>query len=217
MPYRNSVEILKFPVRARLRNPKHTLVIEADGKVSVEKKEGGSCLVVQHPDPSSVTFRPFLEFWAVVFADENPRSLAFNQLVRDLIAGRVQQDIDCPYLFIDIEGADPTKDWAYPVLKADLWNGSIVNYNPDPHFVNQAYALAENTRVKFYNVISECEDGNAFNNGYSVSVTNEAGKFPEFHPEYDRAFLRNDIMKLGETMLGFDLKPQSSAGPDIRY
>ena len=67
---------------------------------------------------------------------------------------------------------------AFGLLKADHY-GNLSDYNPDDHYVNRGYGLAEDPRVKFYTVIEDF-DGNDFPVGYAVGVSRVPGTVPEF-------------------------------------
>ena len=98
MIFESDVDCLIYPVRATLRNGQ-SLVVREDGKVfcgenGMESKLLASCA------PQSPAFRPFMVFWAVIFV-KNHLSVAFNQMVSDMLSGSMEQDRDCPNLFID--------------------------------------------------------------------------------------------------------------------
>jgi len=176
----NSVEVTKFPVSVTLRDGQTTVTVHKDRGIVTAAVRGHHTSVVAHHSTASRSYRTFLEFWGVVFADEAKTSLAFNQLIPDLLAGRIQQDIDCPYLFLDMTNDHGDIEGARPLLKANKYGGTIEAFNPDDFYANQGFALEEDPRVKFYCVIEDCE-GNDFPVGYAAGVTQVAGQEPEFN------------------------------------
>lgn len=175
----NSIECTEFPVKANLRDRMTVLNVHEDGRVFVQQS-GQSPMLIAQCDQSSPAFRAFLEFWAIVFAKGNSDSLAFNQLVEELVTGRVTQDEDCPYLFIDkdhLVGEASNPLW-HPLIEARA-DGTIKTFNPDPFYRNAGFVLTSNPRIKFYMVIEDFE-GNDLPSGFCAGVTTEAGKLPVF-------------------------------------
>lgn len=177
----NRVECTPFPVNAKLRDGKTNIRIDkCAGSVYITcgATPRPSAILARH-DPSSPSYRTFLEFWGCVFAELSNQSLAFNQLVTEMKYGRIRQDKDCPYLFMDMMQAHPEIEGAFVLLKADHY-GNLSEYNPDGHYVNRGYGLAEDPRTKFYTVIEDF-DGNDLPVGYAVGVSRVPGAFPEFN------------------------------------
>jgi hypothetical protein len=99
----------------------------------------------------------------------------------DLAAGRVEQDPDCPHLFFDKFREDTLSDGSviYPLL--EVTDSALVGpYNPDPYYLNEAYVLARNPRVKLYALIEDC-DGHDVVTGAYVGVPNLPGEKPVFN------------------------------------
>jgi hypothetical protein len=179
--YMNSVEWTKFPVQAYLRDEKTIITVDKDTGSVTAKTVGSdtSGTTIASHNTSLPSYRAFLEFWGVVFGSLSKTSIAFNQLVAELKAGRLRQDEDCPYLFMDMTQPHGGIEGAFALLKADHL-GELSDYNPDPHYVNQAFGLAEDNRIKFYTVIEDFE-GNDFPVGYAVGVSRVPGQVPEFN------------------------------------
>ncbi|WP_372997694.1 hypothetical protein [Marinobacter sp.] len=193
----NRVECTSFPVNAKLRDGKTNIRVDkCAGSVYITCGDTPrpSAILARH-DPYSPSYRTFLEFWGCVFAELSDQSLAFNQLVTELKYGRIRQDKDCPYLFMDMMQPHPEIDGAFALLKADNY-GNLSEYNPDDHYVNRGYGLAEDPRVKFYTVIDDF-DGHDFPVGYAVSVSRVPGRVPEF--DFDSIVQdKEGILKVGK-------------------
>lgn len=208
---RSRLDCVVFPVRAMLRDGVTSLVVREDGKVFCGDQLTESKLVAQC-SPESPAFQPFMFFWSVVFI-ENRLSMDFNTLVRELLAGNLEQDQDCPTLFFDklctVECSDgipfvskpsdkDAKVLGYKVFQADEY-GVVKAYNPDSFYMNSCYALAEDTRIKFYQVIKDFE-GNDFPHGWSASVVTIAGRPPVFDPDF-RTRDDADLPEMGKILL----------------
>jgi len=176
----NSVEVTKFPVKVSLRDGQTIITVDKDwGLVTASVGDTPATVIAKH-SPTSGAFREFLEFWGCVFADEVKTSLAFNQLIQELLAGRMRQDTDCPYLFLDMTQDHGDIEGARPLLEARKYGGTIEAFNPDDHYCNQAFALEEDPRVKFYCIIEDFE-GNDYPVGYAAGVTAVGGQKPTFN------------------------------------
>lgn len=210
----NSLDYVVFPVRATLRDGETSLVVREDGKVFCGKAPTEHKLLAEC-SPESPAFHPFMFFWAVVFI-ENRLSLALNQVVSDMLSGRMEQDRDCPSLFIDkarvfMSEQDKEKVLAYQVLKADN-DGNLTYYNPDPYYVNCCWALADNTRIKHF-VIIEDHYGHDLPVGWSVGITKQAGVPPVFDHSY-RTDNDLEILAMGEALLEAQPEPAHAKLPE---
>lgn len=210
----NSLEVTTFPVRVQLRDKGTSLVVREDGKVFCGPHLTENKLVAQC-SPDSPAFRPFMFFWAVVFR-ENSLSLANNQMVKDLISGDMEQDRDCPDMFIDKRNAypmdsNPDTPFRCMVLKADH-DGNITPYNPDSHYVNTCWALADNTRIKFH-VVIEDHYGHDLPVGWSVGITTQAGSPPKFNRSY-LARRDEDVQEMGRALLKECPEPAPAPEPE---
>lgn len=169
-----------FPVTVEMRNPGLSIEVQADGRV-VSHCTNRPSVIIAHHAPTRPGFSEFMEFWGRTFALRGKRSLALNQLVVDLAAGRIEPDFDCPHLFIDKSREEEllSGDIIFPVLEVTA-DGAVREYNPDEHFLNEAYALANNPRVKVFANIGEDMDGNDVVTGMRVGTTKVPGAYPVF-------------------------------------
>lgn len=170
----------RFPMSVALRNPNLSVEVQADGRILAHCASRPS-VVIAHHAPTRPGFSEFMSFWGQTFALRGKRSLALTQLVTDLAAGRIEPDFDCPYLFIDKFREEEllSGDAIFPVLEVTV-DGAVREYNPDEHFLNEAYALASNPRVKLFAHIDEDMDGNDVVTGLRVGTTTVPGAFPVF-------------------------------------
>lgn len=169
-----------FPVVVGLRNPNVRVQVMEDGRVLALCSNRESSMVIARCEPSKPGFDAFLSFWALTFPAHSKTSLALTQLVMDLAAGRIEQDPDCPHLFFDKCRADTLRDGSliYPLLEV-TGAGLVREYNPDTYYLNESYALANNTGVKFFPLIEDFE-GNDVMNGMLVGVSLVPGERPSF-------------------------------------
>ncbi|KXS54993.1 MAG: hypothetical protein AWU57_589 [Marinobacter sp. T13-3] len=125
----------------------------------------------------------FIHFWLATVMIDNCDSWPFAQLIRDMAALKVNQDADCPHLFIDYRRSrHEGSTHLYAMLKATD-KGTVTDYNPDLFFRNQAYALASNQRVK---VFSPIYNNPILPRRLVAGVVTTAGDFPAF--DHDRPF-----------------------------
>lgn len=210
MVYANSVEMTTFPVTVPLRDGRTKIVVNKSMGL-VTATIGDQVSPIAEHNTSAPSYRSFLEFWGVVFAQQCETSLAFNQLIQELLAGRLKQDDDCPYLFMDTTQKHGDVEGAHPVLLAQS-NGNLLPFNPDDYYMNQAFALADDPRVKFYVVIEDFE-GNDFAVGYSTGVSMNPGELPEFREDalsQDKAGIMEAARK-GKTSHSMSVTP----APDV--
>ena len=200
-----------YPIRAMLRDGATSVAVYRDGRVLCGPEGSEDALVVQG-NTESPAFGHFMFFWASTFP-ENRLSMDFNTLVRELLAGNLEQDQDCPTLFFDklktmkSSNGVPLIPQApdherrvlgYKVFQADEY-GNVKGFNPDSFYMNSCYALAEDTRIKFYQVIKDFE-GNDFPHGWSASIVTIAGRPPIFDPDF-RSRDDSDLPKMGAILL----------------
>lgn len=146
------------PVIAKIRNPNVFVEIHSTGSV-LARCAGKQTVQIAACDPASPVFEAFMRFWQGTFASFSQSSLGLTQLVMDLAAGRIGQDSDCPYLFIDT--LRPKKllsgDTILPVLEVTV-NGGVRDYNPDTVFLSEAFALSTDLRIKVFPHIEPSDD-----------------------------------------------------------
>lgn len=176
----HNVDQARFPMTVALRNPNLTVEVQADGRIVAHCASRPS-VVIAHHSPTRPGFSEFMSFWGRTFALRGKRSLALTQLVTDLAAGRIEQDFDCPHLFIDKAREETllSGDAIFPVLEVTV-DGLVREYNPDEHFLNEAFALASNPRVKLFAHIEDI-DGNDEVTGMRIGIPVTPGERPEFN------------------------------------
>lgn len=179
MPSTYPFNQLNFPVIVELRNPNLSVEIQENGRVLAHCASRPS-VVIAHHQPSSPGFEAFMTFWGIRFNHNSKRSLALTQLVMDLAAGRIEQDRECPYLFIDkyrkerLEGGE----LVYPMLEVTC-DAGVRAYNPGDYLITEAYALAADPQIKLFPCIEDVE-GNDIIVGMWAGVTDVSGERPVF-------------------------------------
>jgi len=201
MLYSRYIDPTIFPKHHKLRDNKTVVTVHKEGKVTAKCGDEPEVVIAEMTNDAPA-FLIFMDFWTSVFSEEYFSSLAFNQLVVELMAGRLAQDPYNPFLFLDMTRPHGSIKNAFPLIEASR-DMTMQDWNPDDFYANHAWALADNPRVKFYLIIRDFE-GNDMPQGYAVGVTDIPGEKPEFQMD-SLAWNQDELEAIAKPLLDREL------------
>lgn len=169
-----------YPQTRTLRDQETKVTVHKEGRVIAQRGSGPEVVIAEMADDAPA-FLVFMDFWGSVFVDDSCSSLAFDQLVVELMAGRLVQNPYNPFLFMDKTRPHRNIENAFPLIEASR-DMTMKDWNPDRYCANQVWALADSPRVFFYSFVEDL-DGIDICLGYAVGVTQIPGDKPDFNEE----------------------------------